>query len=203
LLKDWGPLGLLFSVVYVVGSVNCAILVLRAKGLGDPRSVHSGNAGATNVARVAGWRVAALVLAIDLGRAAAIEVVAASLVEPPFVPWAGLALVIGNRYPLWHGFRGGKGVAGYLGFVAALCPIGAAIAAVAWVVTHAIGRVPAVASMAMIACLAVAAHHAAPGPIAMAATVVSLLLIIHGHRSNWRSAAIAEAPARSRSEEAP
>ncbi len=186
-MKDIATAALLLSLVYAVASINFAILVLRAKGLGDPRQARSGNAGTTNVARIAGRRVAALVLALDLARAASVEMVAARWGTVSAVPWAGVALLLGNRFPVWHGFRGGKGVAAYLGFVAALWPAGAAMAAAAWIVVYAWARVSAAASMAMVVCLGGAAYAAVPTAVAAVATTASLLLILHGHRPNWRS----------------
>ncbi|HEY5284699.1 MAG TPA: glycerol-3-phosphate acyltransferase, partial [Polyangia bacterium] len=107
---------------YLVGSLNFAIIVSRIGGFPDPRTLHSGNAGASNVARVAGRPLAGLVLLLDMARAVSVQWVAARSCSPGWIPWAGLALILGNRFPLFHGFRGGKGVATYLGFVGAAQP---------------------------------------------------------------------------------
>ena len=113
----------LFLLSYVAASVNFAILLLRAIGKGDPRDSYSGNAGTTNVYRQAGPLWAALVLLLDLGRGAALAALAAHLLPPEGVPWIGLGLVAGNRFPCFHGFRGGKGVAGFMGFALVIAPV--------------------------------------------------------------------------------
>jgi glycerol-3-phosphate acyltransferase PlsY len=172
---------------YLIGSVNFAILVTRISGAVDPRTVHSRNPGVANVARSSGRTVAGVVLALDLARAALVEIVAAKLCAPEAIAWAGLALVVGNRYPLWHGLRGGKGVAAYLGFVAALHPLGAAAACAVWLLAYAAARVVAIASTAMAVALAVVACATLPlSALPLSATALSLLLIVHGHRRNWR-----------------
>ncbi len=89
---------LLFT--YLAGSINFAIIVLRLLGKEDPRTKFSGNAGTTNVYRQAGWGWAAVVLLLDVGRAAALAALALALLPFAFVPWIGLALVAGNRFPL-------------------------------------------------------------------------------------------------------
>lgn len=173
---------------YLLGSINFAIAVLALRGLPDPRTLHSRNAGTTNVVRVGGRAVATVVLALDLARAACVEVLAAAIIPPPVLPWVGLALLAGNRFPIWHDWKGGKGVANYLGFVLALRPAGAALSALAWVVVYAVVRVPALASMAMIAALGITVSVSVPEtPLGLGATALCLLLIVLGHRGNWQS----------------
>lgn len=185
-MNPWVPAVL--AGAYVAGSWNFAITLLRALGKADPRTVHSGNAGVTNVARIAGRPAAALVLALDMGRAIGVQLLAAWLLPAVWVPWVGLALVLGNRFPLWHGFKGGKGVANYLGFVAAAQPWGAAVACGAWVLTWAVSRVPAVASMAMLAALLIAAClHWPMAAVSVAATALTGGLIVAGHVPNFRA----------------
>ena len=74
--------------------------------------------------RARGW--AAVVLLLDVGRAVGLAALALALLPFALVPWVGLALVAGNRFPCFHGFRGGKGVASYLGFTIPIAPWGAA-----------------------------------------------------------------------------
>jgi glycerol-3-phosphate acyltransferase PlsY len=176
---------LLLLASYLLGSLNFAIAVLRIGKFPDPRTQHSGNPGASNVARIAGRPVAALVLALDLARSIAVYQAATRLAAPEVVPWAGLALLLGNRFPLFHRFRGGKGVATYLGFIGAAEPWLALAACGAWLVTYLVGKVVAIASMAMLAVLTAAAIYAWPAPLAVAPTLLSALLIVVAHRSNW------------------
>lgn len=179
-----GIAGLLI-LTYLIASVNFAIVVLGLLGKGDPREAFSGNAGATNVYRQAGRGWAAVVLALDVGRAAVLALLAGRLLPPDAVPWIGLALVAGNRFPLFHRFKGGKGVAGYLGFSLPLAPWGAAVSCLVWVVVYRIVRIPFVASLCMVLILGGAAV-AASGVrvIPTAGTGVTVLLILLSHKTN-------------------
>ena len=118
---------------YIAASINFSIILFKILGQGDPRNRFSGNAGTTNVSRQLGKFWGAVVLLLDLGRAAAIAQVGVWFLPAPLVPVLGLVLVIGNQKPLFHGFRGGKGVAGYLGFTAFLSPVAAGVSCLAWV----------------------------------------------------------------------
>ncbi len=170
---------------YLAGSVNFAILLFAVLGKGDPRSRFSGNAGATNVWRQAGLGWAALVLLLDLIRAMGLSFIALHVLPEAQIPWVGLALVLGNRYPCFHGFRGGKGVAAYLGFTIPLAPLAAALSALAWAVAYGLTRLPFMASFFMIAILAVGtiitfAYQA----IATIGAVATILFIFYSHRQN-------------------
>jgi glycerol-3-phosphate acyltransferase PlsY len=174
---------LLFT--YLAGSVNFAIIALRLLGKEDPRTRFSGNAGTTNVYRQAGWGWAALVLLLDVGRAAALAALALALLPNAHVPWVGLALVAGNRFPCFHGFRGGKGVASYLGFALPIAPWGAAAACLAWVAVHRIVRIPFVASFCMILVLGRAIAAAGDWEaFPIAGTAATVALIIFNHKKN-------------------
>ena len=113
---------LLILLGYLAGSVNFAIILLRLLGREDPRTQFSGNAGTMNVRRQAGKGWASVVLLLDVGRAAALAALALYLLPVALVPWVGTALVLGNRFPCFHRFRGGKGVASFLGFTIPLAP---------------------------------------------------------------------------------
>jgi acyl phosphate:glycerol-3-phosphate acyltransferase len=107
---------LIFLFAYFAGSINFAIIFFKLTGRGDPRLSFSGNAGTTNVYRQAGMMWAAVIFLLDIGRALAVAAVAIHFLDPSLLPWVGLFLVFGNSFPCFHGFRGGKGVANYLGF---------------------------------------------------------------------------------------
>jgi glycerol-3-phosphate acyltransferase PlsY len=177
--------GMLFLLIYVVGSINFAILVLRAIGKADPRAQFSGNAGTTNVYRQAGMAWAAVVLLLDLGRAVTAAALAVYFLPANAVPWIGLSLVSANRFPCFHAFRGGKGVAGFLGFTIPLAPVAAFVAALSWVVVHRIVRIPFVASFFMISVLAIGTMIAYKfEAVAATGTVATVLLIVFNHRQN-------------------
>ena len=171
---------------YLFGSLNFAITVLRIGRFPDPRTLHSGNPGTSNVARVAGRPMAGLVLLLDLARSVLVYLAAVRFCAPDAVAWAGFALILGNRFPLYHGFRGGKGVAAYLGFVGAAQPWFALLACAAWLASYLPTKIPALASMAMLLVLSVAVLHASPTTIvSVSGTVFTAALIVVGHRSNW------------------
>jgi acyl phosphate:glycerol-3-phosphate acyltransferase len=171
---------------YLIGSWNFSVTVLRFSGHPDPRTVHSGNPGVTNVARTAGFTVAVIVLVLDLARAVLVQKLAAASCSMDVLAWVGLALVCGNRFPLWHRFRGGKGVASYLGFVGAIAPWGAVVACAGWLAAYAVTRIAAVASMAMLVGLLVAMALSVPRTVAaFAAIALSVLLIVAGHAPNF------------------
>jgi acyl phosphate:glycerol-3-phosphate acyltransferase len=174
---------LLFA--YLAGSINFAIITLRLLGKEDPRTKFSGNAGTTNVYRQAGKGWAALVLLLDVGRAASLAALALALLPAAFVPWIGLVLVAGNRFPCFHRFRGGKGVAGYLGFAVPIAPWGAAAACLAWVAVHRIVPIPFIASFFMILILGGAVTAAGSGEaIPVAGTAATVALIVFNHKIN-------------------
>lgn len=176
---------ILFLSVYIAGSVNFAILVLHAIGKADPRTQFSGNAGTTNVYRQAGLGWAAAVLLLDLGRAMAAAALAVHFLPIASVPWIGFSLVLGNRFPCFHRFRGGKGVAGFLGFTLLLSPAAAVVAACIWVAVHQMVRVPFVASFFMITVLAIGTTVAYNDQgLAVTGTIVTALLIFYNHRQN-------------------
>lgn len=110
---------------YLLGSLNGALLIGRFRGI-DIRTQGSGNAGGTNALRTQGWVFALGVILIDVGKAVlAVRVVPTAVVPPSFAAeWlpvaCGFAAVIGHVYPVFHGFRGGKGVATVLGTLLAL-----------------------------------------------------------------------------------
>lgn len=170
---------------YIAGSLNFAIIILRVAGKADPRTKFSGNPGATNVYRLAGAYWAGVVLFLDIGRALILGLIACDVFGKSIVPWVGLALIIGNRYPLFHRFKGGKGVASYIGFSAALSPLVAVMSCCVWVFSYAIFRVPFIASLYMILFLAtgtvIAFSHT---PAAIAGVAVTALFIFFNHRTN-------------------
>jgi glycerol-3-phosphate acyltransferase PlsY len=145
---------LFITGAYLAGSINFSILVFKILKLGDPREKFSGNAGVTNVYRQAGMLWASIVLLLDMGRSCAVAFACITFLPAGYISWVGLALITGNRFPLFHGFRGGKGVANFLGFSTVINPYAAAIAAQIWVIIYFVIRIPFMASFFMIAILA-------------------------------------------------
>ena len=108
-----GKIFLIYLFAYLAGSINFAIIFFKLAGKEDPRLSFSGNAGTTNVYRQAGILWAAVVFLLDIGRALAVAVIASYFLKTHLLPWAGFFLVLGNSFPCFHGFRGGRGVANY------------------------------------------------------------------------------------------
>ena len=149
-----GKTFLIYLFAYLAGSVNFAIIFFKLSGKEDPRLSFSGNAGTTNVYRQGGILWAAFVFLLDIGRAVAVAVIASYFLKTHLLPWAGFFLVLGNSFPCFHGFHGGKGVANYLGFTALIAPWAALIAAAIWLVVYGIVRITFIASFFMIFTLA-------------------------------------------------
>jgi len=178
---------LLFALAYLAGSVNFSILVFWITGREDPRNSGSGNPGATNVYRHAGLRWAAAVLLLDMGRAFAVALMACAWLPIRQVPWVGFGLILGNRFPCFHGFRGGKGVANYLGFTLALAPVWAVFSALAWAGVQLIWRTPFLSSFAMVFFLVAATVHTVDGSgWGTTGSLVTALFIVACHHRNMR-----------------
>ncbi|MBU2741024.1 glycerol-3-phosphate 1-O-acyltransferase PlsY [Acidithiobacillus thiooxidans] len=170
---------------YLIGSVATAILVGRAMGLGDPRQSGSGNPGATNILRIGGKKAAALTLCGDLIKGVIPVVVARWLgAEGWILAAVALATFLGHLYPVYFGFRGGKGVATAMGILLALMPLlGLSVLGV-WIVVFAVMRVSSLAAL-------LAATSAIPLVFALSASsslraliIVLVILILWRHRSN-------------------
>jgi len=139
-----------FVGAYAAGSVNFSLLAARLLGHGDLRSVGSGNAGATNLARVAGKGAAAAVLALDIARGAAVIFAASALGMDPLSPLAAIPLVLGNRFPVFHGFHGGKGVAAAVGAMLVVSPFAVLAGGLVFFAVFAIGRRVSLGSLFMV-----------------------------------------------------
>lgn len=179
-----GPLGALLAG-YLLGSIPFGILLTRLTGAGDLRSIGSGNIGATNVLRTGRKGLAAATLLLDAAKGAAAILIVRLLFpgEPQLDPLAALGAMLGHLYPVWLGFRGGKGVATFLGILAALSWPVALAAACVWLLALALVRYSSVAGMAMALSAPVAA--AALGRFDLALLLLGFaLLIVWKHRSN-------------------
>ena len=148
------PILALWALVgYLLGSIPFGIVLSRALGLGDLRQIGSGNIGATNVLRTGNKGAAAATLLLDAAKGAAAVLVARAMAGEDAAQVAGLAAFIGHCYPIWLGFRGGKGVATFLGILLALSwPVGL-LCCGTWAFAVAITRISSVgALMAAMSC---------------------------------------------------
>jgi len=132
---------------YLLGSIPFGIVMARLFGLGDLRHVGSGNIGATNVLRTGNKPAAFLTLVLDAGKGAVAVLVARALLGEDAAQLAGFAAFLGHCFPVFLGFKGGKGVATFLGTLLALAwPIGLAACAI-WAITAAIFRISSLAAL--------------------------------------------------------
>lgn len=178
------PLGALL-IGYLLGSIPFGILLTRATGAGDLRSIGSGNIGATNVLRTGRKGLAALTLLLDAAKGAAALLIARLVFpdEPQLDPLAAFGALLGHLYPLWLRFRGGKGVATFLGILAALHWPTALAAAAVWLLMLALARYSSLAGMTMALSAPVVA--ALFGRFDLALLLLAFaLLIVWKHRSN-------------------
>lgn len=127
-IETAAPVLLLWAVIgYALGSIPFGLLLTRIMGLGNLRSIGSGNIGTTNVLRTGSRKAAALTLLLDGGKGAVAVLLARSLAGEDAAQLAGLAAFLGHCYPIWLKFQGGKGVATFLGLMLALAwPVGIA-----------------------------------------------------------------------------
>jgi len=176
---------LLWALIgYGLGSVPFGMVLARIMGLGNLRDIGSGNIGATNVLRTGNKKAAALTLLLD-GAKGAVAVLLARWTGAgeDAVQLATLAAFFGHCYPVWLGFRGGKGVATFLGIWLALAwPVGLACCAT-WAVVAALGRISSLAALAAAASSTVWAMLLGAGPAIMLGAVLTLL-VFWRHRAN-------------------
>jgi glycerol-3-phosphate acyltransferase PlsY len=118
---------------YLLGSIPFGLLLTRAAGLGDVRNIGSGNIGATNVLRTGNKGLAAATLLLDMLKGTA-AVLIAGIYGAEFAIAAGLGAFAGHLFPVWLGFKGGKGVATYIGVLAGLMWQAALLFCAVWVV---------------------------------------------------------------------
>ena len=140
-LTLWATIG------YLLGSVPFGVILARVMGLGNLREIGSGNIGATNVLRTGNKKAAVLTLLFDAGKGAVVVLLARALAGEDAAQIAALAAFIWHCFPIWLGFRGGKGVATYIGIVLALAwPVGLAVCAT-WLVVAAVLRYSSLAAL--------------------------------------------------------
>lgn len=173
-------LALLFG--YLCGSIPFGLILTRAAGLGDVRSIGSGNIGATNVLRTGNKSLAAATLVLDALKGTVAVLIAAAFGPILALP-AAFGAFTGHLYPAWLGFKGGKGVATYLGVLIAIEWKVALIFAAVWLGVALAARYSSLAALVAAVAAPVALYFIA-SPLAAGVFGVMTLIIIFKHRAN-------------------
>ncbi|MFN7127237.1 MAG: glycerol-3-phosphate 1-O-acyltransferase PlsY [Allorhizobium sp.] len=128
----WANLAIVLMFGYLLGSIPFGLVLTKMAGLGDLRSIGSGNIGATNVLRTGNKKLAAATLLLDALKATAAALIAHAVFGHNAALFGGFAAFIGHLFPVWLGFKGGKGVATYIGTLLGVAPLMVLVFAVAW-----------------------------------------------------------------------
>ena len=173
----WAVLG------YLLGSIPFGIVITRALGLGDLRQIGSGNIGATNVLRTGHKGAALATLLLDSGKGAIAVLLARWLGGETAAVLAGAGALLGHCFPVWLGFKGGKGVATFLGTLIALYwPLGLAACAI-WVAVALVTRISSLSALVAVGTSPLVALLMGKGQIAAAALFMAAL-IFWRHKEN-------------------
>ncbi|GGB90661.1 glycerol-3-phosphate acyltransferase [Marivita lacus] len=177
LLALWGAVG------YLLGSIPFGLLLTRALGLGNLREIGSGNIGATNVLRTGNKGAAAATLILDGAKGAAAVLLARSMAGEDAAQIAALMAFLGHCFPVWLGFKGGKGVATFLGLMLALAwPVGL-LACATWFATAVISRISSLSALVAATWSTLWCLLVGQGQV-FVLTLALALLIVWRHREN-------------------
>ncbi|SHI95116.1 acyl-phosphate glycerol-3-phosphate acyltransferase [Shimia gijangensis] len=176
-LLIWGAFG------YLLGSIPFGMIVTRLFGLGNLREIGSGNIGTTNVLRTGSKPAAAATLLLDGGKGAAAVLITRCIAGDSAAQIAGLMAFVGHCYPIWLRFKGGKGVATFLGLMLALAwPVGIACC-LTWLVTAIVSRISSMSALMAAASSTLWMLVLGRGEIFLLG-VITTLLIFWRHREN-------------------
>jgi glycerol-3-phosphate acyltransferase PlsY len=166
---------------YALGSLPFGLLLTRAAGLGDIRNIGSGNIGATNVLRTGRKGLAGATLLLDGAKGVAAVLLAVWLGGHQAGLWAGGGAVLGHLFPVWLGFRGGKGVATGLGVLLAIAwPVGVLCCAT-WLATANLARISSLAALVAFALAPLFAWALADGGVVKLSLAIAVLVFARHH----------------------
>ena len=180
------------AAAYLIGSLSFAVIVSKFYGMADPRSYGSGNPGATNVLRSGKKKAAALTLLGDALKGLVAVLLARALqdtlgLSDATIAAVAVAVLVGHMWPVFFGFKGGKGVATALGVLLALSWPVALICALVWLVMAFGFKVSSLAALAATLVSPVAAYFLMPHGSWVAATLIIALLVLYRHQSNIKN----------------
>jgi acyl phosphate:glycerol-3-phosphate acyltransferase len=165
---------------YLLGSIPFGLLLTRAAGLGDVRNIGSGNIGATNVLRTGNKGLAAATLLLDMLKGTAAVLIAGRYGTEPAIA-AGLGAFIGHLFPVWLGFKGGKGVATYIGVLAGLIWQAALLFGVVWVVVAFAMRYSSLSALTACVVVPIALYFMGRTDLAILFAFLSVIVFIKHH----------------------
>jgi acyl phosphate:glycerol-3-phosphate acyltransferase len=179
---SWPYLLAALAFGYLLGSIPFGLVLTRLFGYGDVRKIGSGNIGATNVLRTGNKALAAATLVLDSGKGA-FATLAAAQFGPDAAVLAAAGSMLGHTFPAWLGFKGGKGVATYLGVLAALAWQGALVFALAWLGVAFATRYSSLAALVAAVAVPPALYLLGVTSVAALFALMSLIVLIK-HRVN-------------------
>jgi glycerol-3-phosphate acyltransferase PlsY len=182
-----------FGLGYALGSIPFGLVLTRLAGLGDVRQIGSGNIGATNVLRTGRKGLAAATLLLDAAKGATAVLIAHAAFGPTAATVAGFGALLGHIFPVWLKFKGGKGVATFLGVLIALAWQLAAIFAIIWLAVAAATRISSLAALVATVAVPVAACVLGYNEIAIVSALMAAIILIK-HRGNIRRLLAGEEP---------
>lgn len=176
---------LLIPAAYFLGSISCAIIVCRLMGLPDPRGQGSGNPGATNVMRIGGKKAAGITLFGDMLKGFLPVYLANSLGVPNLLlALIGLAAFLGHLYPVFFGFKGGKGVATSLGVLLGFSWwLGLAVIGT-WLLVYKLRKISSLSALVASVLSPIYAWFILGDVLIVSAAVTMMVLLLYRHKSN-------------------
>ncbi|NTF31608.1 glycerol-3-phosphate 1-O-acyltransferase PlsY [Rhizobium skierniewicense] len=188
-LTDWQTapalLALAALIGYLLGSIPFGLILTRAAGLGDVRQIGSGNIGATNVLRTGNKKLAAATLLLDALKGTAAVLVAHTLWGYEASLIAGFFSFLGHLFPVWLGFKGGKGVAVYIGVLLGAAPLMMLAFAAVWIATAFLTKYSSLSALVAMLVIPVALWIVGPEKTALLVTLLSVISW-YMHRENIR-----------------
>jgi len=176
---------LLVVAAYLIGSIPFGYLIVRGKGAGDIRETGSGGTGATNVSRRAGKAAGVLTLLLDAAKGCIAVLIARTVSGDDWViAAAAIAALVGHIFPVWLGFRGGKGVATGVGIFLVLAPIALLCAGVIFVAIVLLTRFVSLGSITAAVLIPVLVWLQYDSKSLLTAAIVGAALIVFAHRGN-------------------
>ena len=167
---------------YLLGSIPFGLILTRAAGLGDVRKIGSGNIGATNVLRTGNKKLAAATLLLDALKATAAAAIASHFSLEAGIA-AGFCAFLGHLFPVWLGFKGGKGVATYIGVLLGLAPLMVLVFAVLWLGVAKLSRYSSLSALVATLIIPVVEWFSGDHRIAAALGVMTVITWIK-HKAN-------------------